>query len=268
MATTFGTCYSGIGGADIGLLATGWQLRFQAEADPFRREILARRFSVPLECDVALTRPSEPYDALYAELPDSRIEKWWAPLNALVRDTPPTRWLIVELSPTVRCERVIRDVLALGEQWAFRLIHLDVTIQLSNTQIEDWDVKKRALILASPDAAAIDAIGLAAMSAEIVVTGVSTLHQRLSLAWHEVSRGLRAGWTCVCGSPESCACAFEQRLSAVQDATSPFMTQWLGEILNGTWRDGVARKLTAADGSPLGGALDPCMAAHETVPHG
>ena len=168
-----------------------------------------------------------------------------------MHETPPRRWLILELSPTVRCERVIRDLLALGETWTFRLIHIDAVIQLSHTQAEDWDMRKRALILASPDPDLVDGLGLAAMSAEIIVTGVSTTHPRLSLAWYEVSRGLRAGWTCVCGSPDDCRCSFDQRLAAIQDATSPFVTQWLGEVVNGTWQDGLARKLTLAVGSSL-----------------
>lgn len=243
---TFASMYSGIGGADAGLVACGWKPQHQIEANTFRRAVLKGRFGVPVSSDVADAVDVLPdVEALYVELPDSRIDQWWAPVRRVVEKRPPEHWLIVEFSPTVRCEQILRDIIFAG--WAFRLVQVSTFIHFSERR-EDWDIRRRGVIMASPDAAAVDRIQLAGMAAELVIEGVHATAERGSPEWHEVSRGLRAGWTCGCGQ-DDCRCHPQYRIDAVNDATSPFMSKWLGDLITGAWGDGLERKYTKADGT-------------------
>lgn len=222
---------------------------WQAEADPFRREVLRRRFPGihvfdSLEAAACSATPPPSVDVLYAELPDSRIAKWWPQLWH-IGQLCAQQWLVMELSPTVRCDDVLRDVALAG--WAFRLVYVRMLIRMDGEQEMDCDIRKRGFVFASPSEGLVDGLGLAAMLAEIEVTGVKSAYPRLSLPWHEESRGLLPGWTCVCSS-DACQCGLQQRLDAVNDATSPYLTHWIGELLDGRWRDGQDRGVTLADG--------------------
>lgn len=243
--------YSGVGGADCGLAAAGWPLAWQAEADEFRRTVLVKRFGAPIACSVSEVASAlrdgdldQNIDLLYAEFPDSRLDIWWPPVrkvSSFVR-----RWLVCEFSPSVRCESVLRGLVLDG--WAFRLLHIKTTIEMDGIAPEGQDVRTRAIVLAARTPELIDAIGVAGMSAELTFFGLTTTYQALSIQWHEVSRGLRAGWTCACGITP-CVCDQAARLAAVRDATSPFMSQWLAEVIDGAWHDGKNRGRTEFDGS-------------------
>lgn len=258
MSRTFASVYSGIGGADVGFAAAGWGVKWQCEADPYRRAVLARRFGTRVYCDVnmlpvaevhadgAVIQLPEHVDLLYSELPDHRIDRWWPALWRVVRTVEPA-WFILEFSPTVRADQVLR-ALALGG-WAFRLVQLRTEIHCEGVDHEQRDVRNRGVVLACRDGAALDAIKLASHWVEMLITGASVAHhERLSLPWHEAARGFRVGYTCVCGH-EPCACGSQARIAAIADATSPYLSRWLAELIDGTWGDGVERKLTAADGT-------------------
>lgn len=245
--TTFASVYSGIGGADAGFCAAGWDVRWQCEADPYRRTILTRHFGVPvydaIETLVDIDLPR--VDLLYGELPDHRIAMWWPQFARVAKMIAP-QWLVCEMSPTVRCERVLVDLALDG--WAIRLMHLRVAITAKGMIGSDTDVRNRALVIAARDGDALDAIKLASNYAELIINGHDIDHERLSLPWHEEGRGFKAGYTCACGI-EPCACGSDVRISALADATSPCLSHWLAEVIDGAWSDGVERQITRADGT-------------------
>lgn len=263
---TYASIYSGIGGADAGFAGAGWTVAWQCEVDQYRRDVLSARFGVRIYHDVRyLSSPSArddgtlrplpwPVDCVYAEFPDHRIGVWWPPVWRVIDSVlpppwagAPPPWCIIEMSPTVPCDEVLRD-LAIGG-WAFRLLHIRfVILAAASGDPTETDIRNRALVIACRDRAAIDAVQLASNFAEIVVQGADTSHERLSLPWHEESRGFKVGYTCVCGV-DQCACSSDRRISALADATSPIMGRWLAEIISGRWSDGVTRKTTSADGA-------------------
>lgn len=253
MARTFASIYSGVGGADAGFSAAGWDVRWQCEADPYRRNVLTRRFQRPVYDDISLDLLAavieggpERVDLIYSELPDHRIDRWWPPLECIVRRMRPT-WFILEFSPTVRADQVLR-ALALDD-WAFRLVQLRTEIHCEGVDRTERDVRNRGVVLACRDAVALDAIKLASHWVEMLITGASVAHfERLSMPWHEAARGFKVGYTCVCDA-DPCVCGSQARIAAIADATSPYLSHWLAELIDGTWSDGVTRKLTAADGS-------------------
>ena len=258
---TFASIYSGIGGADVGFAAAGWDVRWQCEADPYRRAVLGFRFRRPVYDDVnldllaaVLEGGPERVDLIYSELPDHRIDRWWPPLWRIIERMRPT-WFILEFSPTVRADQVLR-ALALDD-WAFRLVQLRTEIRCDGVEHEERDVRNRGFVLACRDGAALDAIKLASHWVEMFITGTPvTQHERLSVSWHEAARGFKTGYTCVCGTGAvsdgaevPCTCESDKRIAAIADATSPYLSRWLAELIDGTWVDGVTRKLTTADGT-------------------
>jgi len=245
---TFASCYTGVGGADCGFCAAGWTLTWQCEADEYRRRVLRKRFGAPIHNSIEslATVPELPrVDLLYGELPDHRIERWWSPLHYVAQILKPS-WLLCEMSPTVPCDRVLIDLALSG--WSIRLMHLRAVITAGGMTASDTDVRNRALVLAARDPEQLKAVRLAGNYAEIVIRGEDITHERLSLPWHEEGRGFRAGWTCGCADTP-CSCSSEQRIAALADATSPYLSNWLAEALDGRWSDGVVRQLTHADGA-------------------
>ena len=236
----FASAYSGIGGADAGLLGAGWDLAWQCERNHYRRAVLTRRFHVPIAPSLdrmppdGLTPAGRYPDALYAELPDARIARWWVPLRqaifARVRAVPCRRWLILECSPVARCDQILRDIIGWG--WHFRLVHASMVIAMPDEPEATWDMRHRAYILASPSADVIDATALDGMSAQLVVNGIRPSSPRGSVEWEEESRGFRVGFSCACGQ-RPCLCDDAARRLAVREATSPFLTHWLAGMLTG-----------------------------------
>lgn len=244
MATTFASLYSGIGGIDLGFVSAGWQLEAQCEADPYRRSVLQRWFQVPVALDAAsFVVPT--VDVLYAELPDSRTNLWWPTVFAALPSAK--KWLLLEFSPTVRPDAMIRDLVLAG--WSFRLVHVTAIVRSAQLESHEWDKRHRAFLFASRDAAAVDRIGLASHWAEMITT-LDNEHPRGSIRWHEVSRGLSPDASCGCGRDE-CSCGFEPRRLAVYDAGSPQVAQWIAALIDGDWRDGIDRGTTRADGKAL-----------------
>lgn len=226
----FGSCYTGIGGSDRGLLAAGWLLAWQAERDSFRRAVLARRFGEPVYADVAEVVGAPHVEAIHASLPDHRLAEWWPALFRVASTNPPT-WLICEFSPTVRFERIIRD-LAMAS-WAFRLLLTRTVIEVGDAV----DTRSVAVLLASRDGALVDGLGVSSASVAVAVSGLAYDGQPGTPEHAEVARGLICGWTCLCDETP-CRCDRAARLSAVNDATPPYLTQWVAELIDGTWTDG------------------------------
>ena len=243
---TFASVYSGIGGADAGFCAHGWQVKWQCEADHYRSAVLKRGFNVDIyeRIESLPTRALETVDLLYGELPDHRLNAWWPMMRRVVEHVKP-KWLICECSPSVPCEPVLLDVVRDG--WCVRLLYIRCIITSDDMRKDDTDIRNRALIVASRNDD-VYKIGVAGNWAELVITTDSIKNcERLSMPWHELSRGFRVGWTCACGV-EPCACGRDRRISALADATSPYLSSWIAEVIDGAWQDGVDRGVTEADG--------------------
>lgn len=261
----FASLYSGIGGTDCGLVLAGWTPVWQAECDPLRQAVLQARFVVPVFTRVEFAGARAPaVDVLHADLPDARVDLWWpAAFGALWR-THPRQWFVCEFSPSGRCDVILRDLALDG--WAFRVLLLTARLVMRGDPLEGHECRKRGLVFASREANCVDRLGIMATGAEIVIGGLETTYPVGSVEWYEVSRGFRAGWSCGCrgatfqpGMP--CDCDPEARIAALGDAASPFVGQWLAELLDGRWRDGLTRQFTAADGTEEIGVLGcPCAA--------
>lgn len=245
---TFASCYSGIGGVDAGFAIAGYVPLWQAEIDPYRQAVLRRHFGIPVYASVAAVSWVAPApDVLYAEFPDARVDDWWARVVPVVDRVGTRRWLVLELSPTVRYDAILRAMIL--RDYAFRVVHVTYTTFGAGMAADAADKRVRAFIFASRDVALVDGLGLAAMAVTIEQTLPDDVGQPVeSVAWHEVTRGLRAGWTCACQG-EPCACDPAARRSALRDATSPLIGHWLGALLAGDWTDGQTRALTEADGT-------------------
>ena len=249
---TFASVYSGIGGMDCGFVRAGWKPLWQCEADPFRRLSTRRRFGEAVLPTVAnaVCRAHTPLslptpDVLYGELPDSRLSVWWPDLHALARALRPRR-LVVEFSPTVRCEPVLRD-LALTD-WAFRLVYLKTTIRNGPDQA-DGDGRDRAFVFASRVPADVDRIGLSANYAILEARKPAPGAARGTPEWHAETRDLPARWVCACPSHrQACACDPQARIDAVQDGGAPLTGEWVATLVDGRWQDGRERGVTRADG--------------------
>lgn len=233
---TFASLYSGIGGADAGFAHAGWAVVWQCEIDPYRRAVIANRFGVPVFESVEQVAASPNLvtgkwprvDLLYTELPDHRLDYWWRLAARAVAAAVPD-WLIVEMSPTVPCEPVLLDLVRTG--WSVRMLHVRFVIAApSGSAPEDDDVRNRAFVIAARDAAALARIRMASNLADIVVTGQPQA-ERLSVAWHEESRGFKDGWICGCSAAiddrSTCVCVTADRIAALADATSPILGRWL-----------------------------------------
>lgn len=251
----YASLYSGIGGMELGFGSTGAvDVAWQCESDVFRQQVLKRQFNAILY-DRVETVPVNvaPVDVLFAELPDWRIDVWWPPVARVLQTIKPL-WFLCEFSPTVRFEGIIRD-LALAT-WSFRVLQVRVRVEAVGMRPEHWDRRQRGMIIASTSAEAVDTIGLSGMSVDAIVHDVSVAGFPVgSPEWQEVSRGIPAGWTCVCGHPgPQCKCPEVKRSAAIRDASSPHVGRWLYALLTGGWSDGKTRGLTKADGGAHGTA--------------
>ena len=201
----FASCYSGIGGSDAGLCGAGWELAWQAESDSFRADVLRLRFgrAVYRRVEGVSAHPTPTtIEALYAGLPDHRLDLWWPPLWRAAVATAP-RWLIVEFSPTVRVEPVLRELVKAG--YAFRIVFARTALRLGAAGA--WDVRNNALLLASPDAVAVDGLGLASMLVALTIEGAPSPAPAGTIERAEAERGLREGWTCACHAVDGRSCA-------------------------------------------------------------
>lgn len=230
----FGTCYSGIGGADAGMCAAGWEAVFQAEKDPYRQKVLAKRWpDVPRFYDVrhVISEDTPRADVIYAEFPDANLERWWEPMCDIMHFERPD-WLIIECSPSASPSKIIRDMALAG--WWFRLVKTGIRIATSSLQFEDQHTRQRLHIFASHDRGLIDGLKLDGYSADMTVDVGDIPFERGTFDHFECAMGFKTGWSCVCGL-NPCACDPEARLLALREATPPHMTLWLAHMVDGRW---------------------------------
>ena len=93
----FGSFYSGVGGADLGLEHLGWRCAWQVESDVYRRRVLAAHFpGSEIHVDVGVARPRL-VDVVYGELPETD-EAHVAAALAMISFVRPDA-VLLELSP-------------------------------------------------------------------------------------------------------------------------------------------------------------------------
>ena len=112
MTWTVGTLFSGIGGLDLGLERAGWSVRWQCEADPWCRRVLARHWpGIPIYPDARdLPGDVEPVDLIAGGFPCQPVSlagrlagqadpRWlWPAFAGVVRRLRP-RLVLVENVP-------------------------------------------------------------------------------------------------------------------------------------------------------------------------
>lgn len=222
-----GTLCSGIGGADLGWALGGHEVVLQAECDPYRRAVLARRFPQAIRFDDAATVTGR-VDLVYSELPRG-LEVWPLVLAGVRRLAPP--WVIIEHSPAHPFGRLVRDLV--GDGYDIQVLHASMVLRTPSLPDADWDTRKRAFLIAGPEAD-LKAIDLKAALVDLVSSLGPLTALPQTVEFEEQSRALPAGWSCGCGRAE-CGCGRERRLFAVREATSPVLTVLLSDILNGAW---------------------------------
>jgi hypothetical protein len=223
--------YSGIGGADLGWERGGHQIVAQAERDPWRRAVLGARFpGVPCAADVAESTAAA--DLLYIDLPADETNGLAWPDAARAVRAAGAAWVVVEtgLGPI---GTVVAGLAVAG--YDVTVLHVDLTIAADYVPRRAWDVRRRQLVLAGNVAA------LALRTTLVPLTAQTTVLLGGPVEREEQSRALPAGWTCLCGQwvrPGACLCDERVRRHAVRDATSPALTRWLADVLDGTYRPG------------------------------
>ncbi len=102
--TTFGSLFSGIGGIDLGLQRSGWNVCWQVESDPFCNRVLAKHWpNIPRFGDIHTLTGEElaPVDLIAGGFPCQPISQ--AGRKGQGRDDP--RWLWPEFARIVRVVR-------------------------------------------------------------------------------------------------------------------------------------------------------------------
>jgi hypothetical protein len=237
---TFGTLYSGIGGADLGLCLHKWTPVFQAECDVFRAQVLRKNFpdaklyqSVEVAAEEIIPGDVE---VVYTEMPDRDLRRWWPPAALAIEQACPD-WAVVEFSPTADMSPILRWFALEG--WGFRFFTVTARVYTETLTREEQDVRTRAVLVASQNPDVIeDTIKLQSTRVDMTAGGPPLKSPKGSTEMEEESRALPPGWTCACGVPEipghlTCTCNQDARRSAVRDATSPVIADFVAYLLLG-----------------------------------
>ncbi len=248
---TFATAYSGVGGADLGFQRAGWNgPLWQCELNTHRSHVLNRRFGPAIFSNIATVKNTGglSVDALYAEFPDWRLDRWWPDVWRLAHSSV-RQWLICEMSPTVRFDSILRDICMDG--WAFRVVFVECILIDGDTSGDSVgpvvDSRHRVFVIASPDATLVDEMGLSGCYIKAIF-GLTITEPPDTIGWAERTRGLPLHWTCACETPEQCACDPEERRLAAQDASCPVLCEWLAKLVDGSWGEKPKRIMTKATG--------------------
>ena len=224
MIPRLGSLYSGVGGADLGLERAGFEVCWQAEADPFRRAVLARHFPGAYQfSDVAaIDALAAPVDLLYAEFP-----------------TPHARWLpeilrVVELfaPPAILVEgrrdwafRASEALGALGYRGGLARVDYEANkAGIHYRRERGYAVALRADEEEPPTLAPWPSVRTDAAAGRFEDTGMVAVPE-----FFELLVGLPQRWTCLCGE-ETCYEAAARALAA-SEATTPAVTEWLGRAM-------------------------------------
>jgi hypothetical protein len=222
---------SGIGGADLGWLLAGHEIVARAEADPFRRAVLAARFAGAAIVDrIAMLPAGTAHDVCYVDLPGAPddLAAAWAEAEAFIRAAGPP-WVLVECSPVRPFGRQARDLALLGYDLQF--LHVTTRVATPSLSVDDQDVRRRALLFAGATAA-LARIAVPVTSINLTAQ-IGPLVARCAEDAEEQSRMLPRGWTCLCAERDTCACDGATRRVMVREATSPIMTLWAADVLTG-----------------------------------
>lgn len=229
MSPTFATVFSGIGGADWGLQHAGWELRWQCEIDPWRREILEAHWPGLRRYHDAAEFPGEKperVDLLHTFPPTSSPE-WLEMFWPIVESVRPA---CVVLEAGQKCFEAARE-------WFLRLGYRGVAFTVTLEQRAGW--LPLPLTRVSPFLVAWQGPGDSGLSAAlgdakltVALRDGDTGPPRSIVEIIERIKGLPCGWSCVCGEADPWACGeSSKRLVAVNEASVPDLARWIGERL-------------------------------------
>lgn len=220
---TFGSLYTGIGGADLGLQQAGFCHVWQAERDAYRQAVLRRRFPGGLVYgDVADVTTGVPeVDLLYAELPVDAEPAVQEVLRVAGALTPAA--VVVEARPDYALAAATA-LSALGYGGVLARLTYDLTHgALFYSRVRGFAVAVRADGFVSPK--------WTETSVEFAVPPFDAPPGALRVAeFFEALVGLPLGWGCVCGCPDACAEA-AARAAAANDATRPGVAEFVGRAV-------------------------------------
>lgn len=223
---TFGSVYSGVGGADLGFERAGWTVAWQVETDLFRRAVLSQHWpEIPRPRDVREAIVPAPA-LVYAELPTA--ERFWLDwlLTFLVRNACPMA--IVEMSPALWAEQ-------LGESLGpYRIwpgaVRYEVSVGFFSSQ------RTRIFLLLAHALIAVHETIFDLPPTErgdLIEPPTRRPQERLLSV---LVRGFEAAlcfpqdWTCICGQV-LCRCGADPRMNALEEATPPFVAEPMGRLL-------------------------------------
>lgn len=226
---TAGTCYTGIGGFDCGLRLAGFDIAWQAEADPDLRGHLAAHWPASRQhasAQDAVSDETVPVDLVYAELPTS--DTWAteaAPAVALALRLG--AWLLVEGSPRPWEDMRSAALGLLGAGWhvSYRVVRYATSQGADRARM-----RQRVWMLGSRDgnpAAVCAAMGLHRETP--LGPCLAGAHRTVTewpeapIAVSEVARLFPAGWTA--GLPEAVA------RRGLSEAASPMLGAVFAEAL-------------------------------------
>ena len=218
------TVFSGIGGADLGLQQSGFEIIWQCERDQWRRDVLAQRFP-HVQCfweaeTLHEIVGTEPLDLLFADPPD-RDPASLAPLWPIIARVRPT-WVVMQAT-TLGASLLAAEMPRLGYSGCGFVMHqssirLGLEMHRHHPIAVAWKEEVR------PDVAMVCSEAEDSMVEPAIQTPPRTIVEVV-----EYLQGLPPGWSCLCGAtnPQAC-CESSTRLVAVNQATPPDLTRVIG----------------------------------------
>lgn len=221
---TFGSCYTGLGGFDLGLARAGWTCRWQAERDAALRRLLGDRWprATTYE-DVARIGGAPRVDLLYAELPTAD----WSAADPVARIAVASAcWLFVEGNPATGPEMLAAAAPLVAAGWAtcYRVLRYATT----RTGVGRSRIRQRVVVVAtrSGDPASVcAALGFSRDTPLTRPEGLpgDAIEDGAPIAVAETVRGFPVGWAAGLDAASARA--------AIAAASSPWLGQHVGVVL-------------------------------------
>jgi hypothetical protein len=220
---TFGSCYTGLGGFDLGLARAGWRCRWQAERDAPLRRLLDDRWPLATQYeDVEAIADAPKVDLVYGELPSAD----WSAAGPVVRlALASADWLFIEANPTVGTEMVgaATPLIEAGWQACYRVLRYATT----RSGLGRSRVRQRVVVVSSKVGDPVALCAALGLDPETPLDRPDGLPgdaiEDAALDVVEAVRGFPVGWAA--GLDETAARA------AIAGASSPWLGHHVGKAL-------------------------------------
>lgn len=239
-----GSCLSGIGGIDLGFLLAGWDLGWQVERDPFKREVLRQAWPAVPKYEDLLTLDGVPMgrvDCVTIDCPTHRYREDRTLLNAALRLG--VAWQASFFALCTPCSVQFRDNAqdwqALQARYADSGYHLS-SLQTSCGHGSFWWERTFVIGHRQPLRGGLaDVVGRRAMFGD-----AAEPHQRAreALCYGALEHGdfgqserdyaFPNRWTCICNDRASnIPCVSESRALALRQSVCVDVAAWIGKKL-------------------------------------